>query len=307
MERLSHSLIRQIITDEDRPRRLEKYSAEVVAAVYRYGDFVGSSIESYPLEGRLMERARQLVADCDRCERSFPSGMVLLAHELTESRGRFRRVWHAPPGGLWMTLVIANTLLPASTALYPLAAGLACCEAVRQYEIDAKVKWVNDVQVSGRKICGILAETFTSPKYNEEYILIGVGVNVNNQSFPPELGSLAVSMRDVLGREIDLELFAARLLAKFVWSIGLLHHEEQQRLDRGNDDDQADHLHPVLEGWRELTDCIGRQVWFGYDVQEKPQYRAKVMGLDPSGGLILKHQQDGVVVVEHAGEIMYID
>ena len=307
MERLSHSLIQQIITNEDMPRRLENYPSEVVDAVYRYGAFVGSSIEHHVLEGRLMDRARHLIADYEQQERSFPSGMVLLAHELTASKGRFRRVWHAPPGGLWMTLVVANTLLPKSTALYPLAAGLACCEAVRQYDIDARLKWVNDVHVSGRKICGILTETFKSPRHGEEYILIGVGVNVNNQSFPPELGSLAVSIKDILGRETELDLFAARLLAKFVWNIGLLHYEEQQRLDWYNDGGQDEQLHPVLDGWRGLSDSIGRQVWFGYDVQEKPQYKAQVMGLDPSGGLILKHLKDGVTVVEHAGEILYID
>ena len=137
--------------------------------------------------------------------------------------------------------------------------------------------------------------------------MIGVGVNVNNQSFPPELGSLAVSIKDILGRETELDLFAARLLAKFVWNIGLLHYEEQQRLDWHIDDGQDEQLHPVLDGWRGLSDSIGRQVWFGYDVQEKPQYKAQVMGLDPSGGLILKHLKDGVTVVEHAGEILYVD
>jgi len=303
----SFQSVRQLISDEEIPSRLAHYPAEVVQAVYRYGAPVGSTIHHLPQAERLMPLARQRINEYEARGQSCPSGMVFLADELTGGRGRFQRSWHAPPGGLWLTLVMANTLLPESMRLYPLAAGMACCEAIRSYGLEAWIKWVNDVQVAGRKICGVLCESFTSSLFAEEYVLIGVGLNVNNLAFPAELGATAVSMKEILGRDTELADFAARLLAKFSWSFGLLCHDEAQRLaaDDGSSAPQADSL--LLSAWRELSDTIGRRVWFGFDVQQQPQYRAEVLGLAPDGGIILRHLESGAEIVEHSGELLYID
>jgi len=304
---LSFQSIQQLISDEEIPSRLVHYPAEVVQAVYRYGAPVGSVIQHLPQAERLMPLARQRINEYEASGQSCPSGMVFLADELTDGRGRFQRSWHAPPGGLWLTLVMANTLLPESMRLYPLAAGMACCEAVRSYGIDAHLKWVNDVHVAGRKICGVLCESFTSATHADEYILIGVGININNLAFPSELGASAVSMKEILGRDTDLAAFAARLFAKFAWSFGLLCHDEAQRLaaDDGSGADLPERL--LLAAWRELSDTLGRRVWFGFDVQQKPQYRAEVLGIAPDGGIILRHLESGAEIVEHSGELLYIE
>lgn len=304
---LSFQSVRQLISAEEIPSRLVHYPAEVVQAVYRYGAPVGSTILHLSQAERLMPLARQRINECEARGHSCPSGMVFFADELTGGRGRFQRSWHAPVGGLWLTLVMANTLLPESMRLYPLAAGMACCEAVRSYGLDARIKWVNDVHVAGRKICGVLCESFTSAAFAEEYVLIGVGLNINNLAFPAELGATAVSMKELLGRDTDLAGFAARLLAKFSWSFGLLCFDEAQRL--AADDGSGAHLPDslLLGAWRELSDTVGRRVWFGFDVQQAPQYRAQVLGLAPDGGIVLRHLESGVEVVEHSGELLYID
>jgi BirA family biotin operon repressor/biotin-[acetyl-CoA-carboxylase] ligase len=63
----------------------------------------------------------------------------------------------------------------------------------------------------------------------------------------------------------------------------------------------------LLSAWRELSDTVGRKVWFGFDVQQKPQYRAEVLGIAPDGGIILRHLESGAEIVEHSGELLYID
>ncbi|MDH3394282.1 MAG: biotin--[acetyl-CoA-carboxylase] ligase, partial [Desulfobulbaceae bacterium] len=267
----------------------------------------GSEIHSFASLDRGMAYTKKLINDCEEADRSFASGTVVVADQLVDGQGRFGRYWHAPEGGIWMTVAFANTLLPESTRLYPLAAGLACCEAIRHFGVSAQLKWVNDVHVGGRKIAGILAETVVGPRHGEEYILLGLGINVNNDDFPPELADLAVSMRRALGHSIDLNLFAARLLAKLSWSIGLLHYEEEVRLrdDDGRGDIDVEPL--LVKMWRAASDTVGRKVLFGYDVQKKPQYEAVVEGLSPDGGLILRHLADNVPVVEYSGEIVYLD
>ena len=303
----SFARVRQVIADSDIPLRLRHHPEEVVRAVYGYGAPIGSTIEHLPLAERLMPIARQRVREHEEQDRSFPSGMVLLADELSGGRGRFQRQWHAPAGGLWLTMVLANTLLPAFSRLIPLAAGAACCEAIRTCGVEARLKWVNDVLFSGRKVCGVLCETFRSPRYGEEYVLVGIGVNVNNLAFPPELRGTAISLREILGSELDLAGFAARLLASLSWHFGLLAFDEEQRLaaDDGSGENMPESL--LLAGWQELSDSVGRRVWFGFDVQRQPQYQALVLGLTPDGGLLLRHLESGAELVEHSGEILYID
>lgn len=279
---------------------------EAVAEVYRYGAIVGSEIQSFASLDRGMAYAKKLIHDCEQQDRSFASGTAIFADQLADGQGRFGRYWHAPPGGVWMTVAFANTLLPESTSLYPLAAGLACCETIREYDVAGQLKWVNDVHVGGKKIAGILTETVIGPRHGEEYVLVGIGVNVNNESFPPELADLALSMRSVLGVSLDLEMFAARLLAKLSWSIGLLHYEEKARL-QGDDGSARIEAEPLLvKMWRQASDTIGRKVLFGYDVQKNPQYEAVVEGLSPDGGIMLRHLADNVSVVEYSGEITYL-
>lgn len=280
------------------------FSRETATAVLRYGAMVGAEIEHLPEASRCMDLARAEILACDRDDRSFPSGRVILADQLTNGKGRFLRHWHAPVGGVWMVLTLANTLLPEHAALYPLAAGVACCETVRHFGLNATVKWVNDVQLGGRKVAGILTETLCSARGGEEFVLIGIGLNVNNTYFVPELRNTAVAMSEFSGYAFDLTEVAATLISKLSWNIGLLHHAEATRLaaDRGADDDTS---HPLLTAWRSVSDTIGRRVRFGFNVVEEVQYTATVVDIDSRGHLVMR-LPDGQEVCESGGEIMYV-
>jgi BirA family biotin operon repressor/biotin-[acetyl-CoA-carboxylase] ligase len=233
---------------------------------------------------------------------------------MDDSKGRFQRSWDAPIGGLWLTLVVVNTLLPESSRLFPLAAGTACCELLQEYNIPARIKWVNDVLVGGKKIAGILTETSVGSHSDEEFILIGIGINANNETFPDEIADTAAAMRPALGQTVDLTMLAAKLMVKLRWNIGLLHFEEARHLEN---DDRAEtlphtphivtsHKNLLLASYSKLTDIYNRRVIFGFDVQKDPQYEATILGLDETGGLILR-LDDGATVVEHSGEIIYQD
>jgi BirA family biotin operon repressor/biotin-[acetyl-CoA-carboxylase] ligase len=313
---LSSARLEQLIREEEIALRNQQLPLETVLAVFRYGAIVASSIHRHDKLERGMAYAKSLIREHEDSGRSFPGGLVITANELTDGRGRFSRYWHAPAGGLWMTVVLVNTLLPASTALYSLAPGVAACEAICEDIPTARLKWINDVQVDGRKICGILVETMRGARSGEEYILLGIGINVNNDKFPRELAGLAVSCKQVLGVEIDVNRLAARFLTKLSWNIGLLHYEEEQILARHGHDALADpsRLAEVLNGadhllvkrWRELSDTIGRRVRFGHNVQEKPQFEALVKDVNSDASIVLE-LADGTTVTENSGEIVYLD
>ena len=305
---LSPDLIKQIIQKEQLEERVQAADRETACAVFRYGAMVGSRIERFASLESGLDMARKRIVQAEEQGRAFASGTVIMADELSAGRGRFRRFWHAPSGGVWMTLVLANTLLPEAARLYPLAVGVACCESLAAYVPEARIKWVNDVHLHGHKLAGILIETFFGPKHGEEYVLVGIGINVNNSEFPAELNGIAASVRDILGEELDLSLFCARLLGNLAWNIGMLYHEEEHRLKLMDGTGlEAVAEHPVLKRWRQLSDTIGRRVRFGFNVQQKPEFEARVLDVDRAGSLVLQLEQDGRQLVESAGEIVYLD
>lgn len=273
----------------------------IAEQIRRFGAPVGSAIEHHGQLPRCMVRLRELIDRAERQQTSLPNGTVVISDTLSTSNGRFKRQWFAPPGGLWLALAWADTLLPEFAALLPMAAGIACCEAVRLSGVPGNLKWVNDVLVGNCKVCGILCESMVSEQ-GERYHLIGIGINVNNRSFPHELTTIATSICNYLGREIDLYDFTLDLLAQLAWNIGMLHYQEACHLACQADSDSS---LTVVGRWLQLSDMLGRQVMYGYDVQQKPLYRAQVVDLDPGGGLHLK-LEDGTSTIVYSGELQYL-
>ena len=276
------------------------------ASIVRYGSFVGSVIESHESLPRAMEYARSLISTFAQLNRAVASGTVVLADTMSRSKGRFARSWHAPAGGLWGCMIYANTLLPQSRNFIPMAAGVACCEAVRELGgKESYIRWVNDVLAGGRKLAGFLVEGYTEPVHGEDFALVGFGINLNNTSFPEELADTATSLRQVLGYDIDVTEFTTIFLARLAWNFGLIYHEEARELS-GEIFCGEQGRHLLLERWLNLSDTIGRKVIYGFDVMTAPQYEAYALGLDATGGLILR-LTDGFVKTEYSGEVRYLD
>ncbi len=301
---LTPAAIRARIDPRELSRRYASLPEDLVRKIFRYGAPAGRRIEQHVKLDRCMDRLRELIVEAERNGEALASGTVVVAAELGCGSGRFARRWYAPQGGLWLAMAWADTLLPDFARLLPLAAGTACCETVRSYGIDAAIKWVNDIHVRDRKVCGILCQTVSAPASGDRYHLVGIGINCNNKTFPAELRDTAVSMRDLLGRPLDLEQFALDLLAALAWNFGLVHFQEECELAGGGYPDKPES--PVVTAWRQLSDTMGRLVIYGYDVQRHPLYRAAVLDIDHAGGLVMA-LEDGRRITEYSGEIMYLD
>jgi BirA family biotin operon repressor/biotin-[acetyl-CoA-carboxylase] ligase len=285
--------------------RLDKhpFSPPAVQKILAYGAPVGAMIEHHARLDRCMGRLQQLIHEEEKQGRVLAAGTVVLADTLTESSGRFERVWHAPAGGIWLAMAWPDILLPEFTRLLPFAAGTACCRAVRQYGINARLKWVNDVLVNRKKLAGILCTTVQSPG-GDRYHLIGIGINGNNRIFPLELEGRATSLRTELSREIEPAELTGSLLAELRWAFGLLHYDEEQALAAGEGCEQGRNS-PLLAVWRKLCDTAGKHVQYGFDIQQKPLYHAFAREIDPCGGLVME-LEDGSTVTEYSGEIAYL-
>ncbi len=275
-----------------------------ILQILRYGAIVGSVIQCHSSMDRTMDQARQYITEIEKSGKSVASGTVILADTLVRPKGRFARTWHAPVGGLWGCLILADTFLTKARTLLPLTLGVSCCEAVRDLGIDASVRWVNDVLTDGRKLAGFLVESFHSPRYGEDFHLLGFGININNNCFPAALTNMAVSLSQILGSPVNLHDFTLSFLAKMTWNIGLLCYEEEQELRTSYcSEEQQNHL--LLEQWKNLSDTLGRRVLYGYDIQQKPLYEATVTGIRADGAIVMR-LKDGNEIIEHGGELQYL-
>jgi len=128
-------------------------------------------------------------------------GTVFLAEEQTAGRGRGANVWQSPRStGIYCSAIVRPPVPPSEILAFSLATGLAVQSAIRQIDarVKADLKWPNDLLVDGKKVCGILTE-MNAEATRVRYIVVGVGINVNQASFPRELP--ATSLRLVTGSE----------------------------------------------------------------------------------------------------------
>ena len=159
------------------------------AAAGRWGD-----LSRPPLRARALQRALapdgwrvEVVAVAgstnevvsERARAGEPAGLVVVAEEQTAGRGRLDRTWVSPPrAGLTLSALVRPDLPPVRWPWLPLLTGLAVATAVReQAELEAVLKWPNDVLVSGRKVCGVLAEV---PEPGAA--VLGIGLNVTTRA-----------------------------------------------------------------------------------------------------------------------------
>jgi BirA family biotin operon repressor/biotin-[acetyl-CoA-carboxylase] ligase len=145
-----------------------------------------------------------------------PEGAVVLAEEQTAGRGRAGRSWHSERGaGLYVTLLLRPKLSPAQAPLLTMLAGLSAHTAVQaQTGLAAELKWPNDLLLNGKKVGGILTEMHAEPTV-VRFVIVGIGINVNQEKFPAELAATATSLHKETGRLHSRLEFLVKLLSQF--------------------------------------------------------------------------------------------
>ena len=139
---------------------------------------------------------------------------VVTAEQQTAGRGRFDRRWVSQPGGLYFSILLKPSQFDFLANLTQLMA-LSICQAVEPYAVKPNLKWPNDVQVNGKKLCGILSETVVQ-NGSIAGLVLGVGINVAQKDLS-HVGQPAVSLRE-LGIHVAKEDFLQQVLDLFFQS-----------------------------------------------------------------------------------------
>lgn len=197
----------------------------------------------------------------ERAREGCPAGLVVTAGRQTAGRGRRDNTWHSPLGGLWLTVV----LRPGRVEGLSLVAGLALGRALT--DVSWQLHWPNDLYCGARKLAGILVESRLLGDA-VDFALVGIGLNVNNREFPPDLPATSLALE--VGREFDLELVREMVLD----SLG----EALETWERQG-------LTPFLPDLRRHCPMVGGRVRYRQGTDE---HEAQVVDVGEDGSLVLE-------------------
>ncbi len=244
-------------------------------------DFFGKTILRFHKVTSTNDIAKELAA------KGAEEGTVVIAETQTQGRGRIGRRWVSPTGGIWFSTVLRPDMTPTDALKLTLTAAVAVARAIRDtLELNAEIKWPNDVLIGGRKVCGILTEMSTRGQM-VDFITLGIGINANVDlaAFPENLRSSTTSLRKELGREVDRERLLQALLEEL---------ESQYKIFVQQGFGQ------ILKEWKSLATFLSSYV-------EVAVYDEKISGfatdVDRNGALLIK-TEDGIIRKVTSGDVI---
>ena len=213
----------------------------------------------------------------DLADSGSSEGTLVLSEAQTRGRGRKGRAWYSPPeGGIYISLILRPLVSPAEAPKFTLLSAVAIAEAVISLtRLNIQIKWPNDILSRGKKLAGILTEMSTEMDA-VNYIVVGLGLNVNTPAFPDEIRETATSILIETGEPFP----RVRLIQEY-----LKKYETYYEIYKNTGFD------PVIKRWKELSNVIGKKV----EVEViGNRFIGEALDIDRDGALILKDVRGGI-------------
>lgn len=201
----------------------------------------------------------------DWARKGAPGFSVVVAGVQDKGRGRLKRIWQSPEGGLYFTTIVRPELPPVLSPRVNFAASLMLARVIEHVcQIEVRVKWPNDLLAGEKKIAGMLSEMEAEGDL-VSFISIGIGLNVNND--PPLDVDRAGSLHQLTGRSHSRIEILSRFLDGF-----------EERMSSGT-------LDTIVDEWKQMTATIGKNVIIE---STRGTTRGKAVDVDENGALILE-------------------
>ena len=217
-------------------------------------------------------------------------GLCVVARQQTAGRGRHGRRWVSEKdSGLYFSIVLRPKIETQFLPLITLMAGVAVHDTLAEAGIRCDIKWVNDVLVGERKICGILAETADTD--HGLAVVVGIGVNLRSSNFPPEIAETATSIEDELAAAGDAGKYTGEAVAEMLARYLSYFYDTLA---------SAGGPAMIVEEWRRRSSYFsGKRVRV---LLEGETVVGVTDGLEPNGALRLR-KDDGEVLIVQAGDV----
>lgn len=235
---------------------------------YMNTKWMGKNIIYLPVTDSTNTQAKRLG------EEGAEHGTLVVTQCQTAGRGRRGRSWESPEGNIYFTFILRPDVEVSRASMITLVSALALAKAIEKVTgLNTQIKWPNDVVANGKKLCGILTESSTDLEYIN-YVVVGIGINVNQTSFPAELTDKASSLLLELGHSVNRGAVLGEFLNRFEAYYEIFIETED--------------MSELIDTYNELLVNCGREV----KIIEKDRERIlKAIGIDKNGGLIVENSE----------------
>jgi len=242
--------------------------------------WLGRKIVHYHQIDSTNKEAKKLAASGEK------EGTIVISEEQLAGRGRLGRTWISPAGtSIWMSVILRPSIAPTDASKITLLAGLAVCEGIKEATgLPVQIKWPNDLVLHNKKICGILTE-MSAEMEKINYIILGIGINVNTDSFPEDLKNTATSLKIEGEKEYDRKEIVKAIL---------MYLEQYYELYMKNQD-----MEDLLEKYKNHCLTLGKEVKI---IHRNEEFIGKAVDLSKEGELMVE-KQDGQVITVFSGEV----
>lgn len=200
-------------------------------------------------------------------------GTVVITEGQTAGRGRRGKTWDSPKGNGYVSILLRPEILADRASMITLISAIALAKGIKKTaNLETMIKWPNDVIANGKKICGILTESSTDLEYIN-YVVVGIGININQTEFSDEIKNTASSIRLETGEKINRAKLLAVVLKEF---------EKYYEIFLETED-----LSNLFGEYNHLLVNRGKEV----KIMEKNEIKVrKAIGIDHKGGLIVEDE-----------------
>lgn len=219
--------------------------------------------------------------------RGAPEGLCIVAREQTAGRGRAGRSWISPPdSGLYFSMVLRPRLSTNDLPLVTLMAAVSVHRALLSaFDLNTNIKWPNDIYADEKKLCGILAETVETN--SGRAVILGIGINLNDEAFPAEIKDIATSLKTLTGKKPDMEKLLEALTQSLSFDYLILHSENG--------------IQSTLENWKARSSYAeGKYVRVNLTNES---FEGTTRGLEPNGALRVETTEGSIRII-NAGDVI---
>lgn len=209
--------------------------------------------------------------------------LLVVAKTQTAGKGRYGKSFYSDENGIYMSLLLNKTIDAKDVYLLTISAALAVAETLNTlYDVDAKIKWVNDVYCANKKLCGILCEGVLNSEGCYEQPIIGIGINIFKSHFPAEISDIATSLENFVDASmIDKNQIISRVVNKL---FDLIFNSTPTQ---------------IVERYKSVSLLIGRDITV---LSADGNYQAKVLDIDQTAQLVIQ-KENGEIISLNSGEI----
>ena len=213
-------------------------------------------------------------------------GCVVVALSQSGGRGRFERRWESPFGGLYCSVVLRPKVEQKFFSLLPLVSSVALYESITDFfDLPLSIKWPNDVMAGPCKLAGILLEA-SKDKNGDDFVVLGIGLNVNARSEVLGLNRASVSLSELIGIDVDV-------ISCFIRFFNAL----EQWYERFCESE----FESVLSEWKKHSETLGRRVSVN---RGREAVEGIAVDIDSFGFLVVSLDDGGKVVLS-SGDVSY--